>query len=99
MRRQAWTPHKPEKRSVKGKPVMDTHQNPRLHEWIAFGKQSGKIRETRTVVLAYCMDERAVLPWIMDVVQGRMTEANALAFMERVIDFGTEGSSETLPLS
>ena len=40
---------------------MDTQQNARLHEWIARGKQSGRIREARTVVLAYGMDERAVL--------------------------------------
>jgi hypothetical protein len=64
---------------------MDAHQNLRLHEWSAMGKQSGKIREARTVVLAYCLDERAVLPWIVDVVKGRMTEENALDLMERVI--------------
>jgi hypothetical protein len=63
------------------------------------GKQSGKIREARTVVLAYCMDERAVLPWIVDVVKGSMMEENALTFLERVIHFGTEGSGETQPLS
>ena len=63
------------------------------------GKQSGKIREARTVVLAYCMDEHTVLPWIVDVVKGRMTEENALIFMERVIYFGTEGSGETQSLS
>jgi hypothetical protein len=73
---------------------MDVHQNSRLHEWIAMGKQSGKIREARTVVLAYCMDERAALPWIVNVVEARMAEENALVFMERVIDFGTEGSGE-----
>ncbi len=67
--------------------VVNAHQNPRLHEWIAIGKQSGKIREARTVVLAYCMDEREVLPWIVDVVKGRMTEENALVFMERVIQW------------
>jgi hypothetical protein len=78
---------------------MNVQQNSRLHEWIAMGKQSGKIREARTVVLAYCMDEHAVLPWIVDVAQGRMTEANALVFMERVIHFGTEGSGETQSLS
>ena len=64
---------------------MNAHQDSRLDEWIAMGKQSGKIREARTVVLAYCMDERAVLPWIVDVVKGRMTEENALVLMERVI--------------
>ena len=78
---------------------MNVQQNSRLHEWIAMGKQSGKIREARTVVLAYCMDEHAVLPWIVDVAQGRMTEETALVFMERVIHFGTEGSGETQSLS
>jgi hypothetical protein len=78
---------------------MDAQQNPRLHEWLALGKQSGQIREARTVVLAYCLDEHAVLPWIRDVVQGRMTEANALVFMEHDIYFGSEGSGETQSLS
>ena len=64
---------------------MNDHQNLRLHEWIAMGKQCGKIREARTVVLAYCMDEREALPWIVDVVKGRTTEENALVLMERVI--------------
>lgn len=70
-----------------------------LHEWITMGLQSGKIREARTVVLAYCMDERTVLPWIVNVVEGCMAEESALVFMERVIDFGTEGSRETQSLS
>jgi hypothetical protein len=78
---------------------MNAEQNLRLHEWLLMGKQAGKIREARTVVLAYCMDERAVLPWIMDIVEGRMAEENALVFMERVLAFGTEGSSETQSLS
>jgi len=64
---------------------MNAHPRFTLHEWIAMGKQSGKIREARTVVLAYGMDERAVLPWIVDVVKGRMTEENALYLMEHVI--------------
>ena len=78
---------------------MNEHQNLRLHEWIAMGKQCGKIRESRTVVLAYCMDERTVLPWIVDVVKGHMPEEKVLVFMEQVLHFGTEGSGETLPLS
>ena len=49
---------------------MNAQQDLRLHDWIAIGKQSGKIREARTVVLAYCMDERTVLPLIADVAQG-----------------------------
>lgn len=78
---------------------MNDHQKLRLHEWIAMGKQCGKIRETRTVVLAYCMDEHMVLPLIADVVQGSLTEEKALVFMEQVIHFGTEGSDKTLQLS
>ena len=78
---------------------MDIHQSSRLHDWIAQGKQSGQICQARTVILAYCMDEHAVLPLIVNVVEGRMTEADALTFMERVIYFGTEGSSETQSLS
>ena len=78
---------------------MSAHQDLGLHEWISMGKQSGKIREARTVVLAYCMDERTVLPLIMEIVEGRMAEENALVFMERVIDFGSEGSGETQSLS
>jgi hypothetical protein len=74
---------------------MNVQQKSRLHEWIAMGKQSGQIREARTVVLAYCMDEHAVLPWIVDVVEGRVAEEKALVFMERVIHSGTEGSGET----
>jgi hypothetical protein len=66
---------------------MNADQNLRLHDWIAIGKQSGKIREVRTVVLAYCMDERAALPWIVDVVNGRITEEKALVFMERDIQW------------
>lgn len=77
---------------------MNVQQNLRLHDWITIGKQSGKIREARTVVLAYCMDERAVLPLIADVAQGYMPEEKALVFMEQVIDFGTEGSCETQSL-
>ena len=78
---------------------MNADQDLRLHEWILMGKQSGKIREARTVVLAYCMDERTVLPLIADVAQGHIPEEKALVFMEQVIDFGTEESRETPSLS
>jgi hypothetical protein len=78
---------------------MSDEQNARLHEWIAIGKQSGQIREARTVVLAYCMDEQTVLPLIRDVVQGQMTEAKALIFLERVVYYGTEGLREIQSLS
>jgi len=55
---------------------------------------SNPARFVRTVVLAYCMDEHAVLPWIVDVVEGRVTEEKASDFMARVIHVGSEGSDE-----
>lgn len=66
---------------------MNAYQSMRLHEWIDIGKQSGKIQDVRTVVLAYCMDEREALPWIADIVRGFTSEQNALVFMERVIQY------------
>lgn len=66
---------------------MNAYQNLRLYEWIDIGKQSGKIREARTVVLAYCMDEREALPWIADIVRGQTTEEAAQVFMERAIQY------------
>jgi hypothetical protein len=66
---------------------MNAYQNLRLYEWIDIGKQSGRIRDARTVVLAYCMDEREALSWIVDIVNGQTTEQNALVFMERVIQY------------
>jgi hypothetical protein len=66
---------------------MNAYQNLRLYEWIAIGKQSGKIRDARTVVLAYCMDEREALPWIADIVNGQTAEQDALIFMERAIQY------------
>lgn len=64
---------------------MNAYQNLQLHEWIALGKESGKICDARTVVLAYCMDECEALAWIVDIVDGRTTEERAQVFMERVI--------------
>ncbi len=68
---------------------MNVYRNLRLHEWIAIGKASGKIREARTVVLAYCMDEHEALPWIVAIVRGETTEENAVVFMERAIQFAS----------
>ena len=64
---------------------MTAHPDLRLHECIAIGKQLGKIRDARTVVLAYCLDEREALPWIVGIVSGRTTEQDALVLMERAI--------------
>ncbi len=66
---------------------MNAYQNLRLYEWIDIGKESGKIREARTVVLAYCMDEREALPWIADIVRGQTTEETAQVFMARAIQY------------
>jgi hypothetical protein len=68
---------------------MNAYQDLRLHEWIAIGKASGKIREARTVVLAYCLDEREALPWIVDIVRDQTTEENAVVFMERAIQLAS----------
>ncbi len=73
---------------------MNACQNLRLQEWIMIGKQSGKIRDPQTVMLVYCMDERLVLPLIINIVEGRMEEQAAQIFLENVINFGTEGSGE-----
>ncbi len=66
---------------------MNAYQNLRLYEWIDIGKQIGKIREARTVVLAYCMDEREALPWIADIVRGQTSEEAAQVFMARAIQY------------
>lgn len=68
---------------------MSTYQNLNLYEWIALGRQSGRIRDVQTVVLAYCMDERDALSWIADIVRGRTSEQDALVFMQRVIQYAT----------
>lgn len=64
-----------------------TYQNLRLHDWIAQGKAAGKIRDVRTVMLAYCMDEREAMAWIADIVKGHTAEQEALVFMERAIQY------------
>jgi len=66
---------------------MNSYQNLKLHEWIAAGRETGKIRDVQTVVLAYCMDEREALAWIADIVKGQTTERDALVFMERAIQY------------
>jgi hypothetical protein len=67
--------------------MNNTYQNLRLHDWIAQGKNTGKIRDVRTVMLAYCMDEREAMAWIADIVKGKTSEQDALVFMERVIQY------------
>jgi hypothetical protein len=67
--------------------TLNTYQNMRLYEWIALGKLAGKIRDVRTVVLAYCMDECEAMAWIADIAQGKTAEQDALVFMERAIQY------------
>ena len=67
--------------------MNNTYQNLRLHEWIEMGRESGKIQDVQTVVLAYCMDESEAMAWIADIVKDRTSEENALVFMERVIQY------------
>jgi hypothetical protein len=65
----------------------NTYQNLRLHEWIEMGRETGKIQDVQTVVLAYCMEESEAMAWIADIVKDRTSEENALVFMERVIQY------------
>jgi hypothetical protein len=65
----------------------NTYQNLRLHEWIEMGRETGKIQDVQTVVLAYCMEESEAMAWIADIVKDRTSEENALIFMERVIQY------------
>ena len=67
--------------------MNNTYQNMRLHDWIAQGKDMGKIRDVRTVMLAYCMDEREAMAWIADIVKDKTSERDALVFMERAIQY------------
>lgn len=65
--------------------TANAYQNLRLHEWIALGRESGRISNVNTVLLAYCMDERDAMPWIADIVNGKTTESKAIVFMERAV--------------
>jgi hypothetical protein len=67
--------------------MNNTYQNMRLYDWIAQGKETGKIRDVRTVMLAYCMDEREAMAWIADIVKGNTAEQDALIFMERALQY------------
>lgn len=59
-----------------------SHQNLKLHEWIARGRQNGTIQDVSTVIWAYCLDEQRALDWIADIVTGQVHECDALASME-----------------
>ncbi len=65
----------------------NTYQNLRLHEWIEIGRETGKIQDVQTVVLAYCMDESEAMAWIADIVRDRTSEQTALVFMERAVQY------------
>jgi hypothetical protein len=67
--------------------TVNSLQNLRLQEWIAVGRETGKIRDVQTVVLAYCMDEREAMAWIADIVKGQTSEKDALVFMERALQY------------
>jgi hypothetical protein len=76
---------------------MNTYQHKTLSEWIAAGKQAGRIRNVRTVVLAYCMDEREALACIADIATGKTAERDALVFMERVIQYDERAHQPPVP--
>lgn len=65
--------------------TANAYQNLRLHDWIALGRESGRINNITTVLLAYCMDERDAMPWIADIVNGKTSEDSAVVFMERAL--------------
>ncbi|MBN2305180.1 MAG: hypothetical protein JXQ72_11915 [Anaerolineae bacterium] len=69
-------------------PKLNTYQDLDLREWIALGQRNDRIREARTVALAFHMDEREALAWIADIVDGRVSEADALVFMARAVRDG-----------
>ena len=70
---------------------MNTYQDLRLHEWIAIGRQRGLIQTVQTVILAYSMDEREALAWIADLVNGDISEDDAIRFMERALQYAERG--------
>jgi hypothetical protein len=39
--------------------------------------------------LAYCLDEREALAWIVGIVRDQTTEENAVVFMERAIQLAS----------
>ncbi|MBN1681715.1 MAG: hypothetical protein JW966_15650 [Anaerolineae bacterium] len=65
--------------------TMSAYQNMNLGQWLAAGKQNGRIRSIETIIFAYCMDERDAVAWISDIVTGKISEAEALVFMERAL--------------
>lgn len=67
--------------------MNDTYQQLSLQDWLWIGEQTGRITTLQLVTLAYAMDEREAAAWIADIVTGRISEAEALIFMERVIQY------------
>jgi hypothetical protein len=61
------------------------HEDMRLHEWIAFGRENGRIRDVRITVWAYCLDERQAIEWISPIVRGEITEQEALRLLEQTV--------------
>lgn len=73
---------------------MNMYQDKRLHDWIHEGRQTGMITDVQIVVLAYCMDEREALVWVADIVAGKVTEREAVIFMERALQYDVPRSAD-----
>jgi hypothetical protein len=73
---------------IQGDQALNTYRKRKLHEWIEDGRAAGRIRDVQTVILAYCMDESEAMAWIADIVDGKITEPDALIFMERALQYG-----------
>ncbi len=67
--------------------MNDTYQQLNLQEWLLIGEQTGRITTPQVATLAYSMDEREAVVWVADIVLGRITETEALTFMERAIQY------------
>lgn len=57
-------------------------QAEKLHEWLALGRQNGTIRDARTSIYAYCLDERRARVLVAGIVQQSILERDALAALE-----------------
>ncbi|NDJ76883.1 MAG: hypothetical protein GYB65_11545 [Chloroflexi bacterium] len=66
--------------------MMSTYQNLTLAEWLAIGQQSGAIQDIRTIALAVSISEFEAMAWIADLVMGRASEREAIAFMRRALE-------------
>jgi hypothetical protein len=58
---------------------MRSDQTLTLEEWIELGRGNGTIQEIMTVIYAYWMDSPVARAWISQIVNGQVSEHEALA--------------------